>query len=70
MKAFVRNPEAVIALVMAGAAAGGSVMVSVKLPLAVPAAPVAEIEILDNAPWGASMGTVPAIRPLVVFKDK
>jgi hypothetical protein len=70
MKAFVRNPEAVAALVMAGAAAGGAVMVSVKLPVAVADAPVAEREIADNAPVVASMGTVPEIKPLVVFRDK
>jgi hypothetical protein len=70
VKAFVRNPEAVAALVTVGAAAGGAVMVSVKLPVAVADAPVAEREIADNAPVVASMGTVPEIRPLVVFRDK
>ena len=69
MKAFVRNPEAVAALVMVGASAGGAVMVSVKLPVAVDT-PVAEREIADNAPVVASMGTGPEIRPLVVFRDK
>ena len=54
----------------AGAAAGGAVMLSVKLLLAVPVVPVAEIEMLGNEPGVASMGTVPEIRPLVVFRDK
>jgi hypothetical protein len=70
VKAFVRNPEAVVALVMVGASAGGAVMVSVKLPVADADAPVAEREIGDNGPVAASMGTVPEIRPLVVFRDK
>ena len=69
MKAFVKNPEAVARLVMVGAASGGAVMVSVKLLVAVDT-PVAEREIADNAPVAASMGTVPEIRPLVVFRDK
>ena len=69
MKVFVKNPEAVAALVITGAAAGGAVMVSVKLPVAVDT-PVAEREIADKAPVVESMGTVPEIRPLVVFRDK
>ena len=55
---------------MVGAWLGGAVMVSVKLPVADADAPVAEREIGDNAPVVASMGTVPEIRPLVVFRDK
>jgi hypothetical protein len=69
VKVFVKNPEAVAALVITGAPAGGAVMVSVKLPVAVDT-PVAESEIADNAPVATSMGTVPEIRPLVVFRDK
>jgi hypothetical protein len=69
VKAFVRNPEAVAGLLKVGAAIGGAVMVSVKLPVADADAPVAEREIADNAPVPASMGTVPEIRPLV-FRDK
>ena len=67
MKSFVRNPEAVAALLMTGAAAGGAVMVSVKLPVALPAAPVAEREIADKASAVALMGTVPEIKPLVLL---
>jgi hypothetical protein len=70
MKALVRFPEAVAALLKVGAAIGGAVMVSAKLPVADADAPVAEREIADNAPVAASMGTVPEIRPLVVFRDK
>ena len=70
MKALVRFPEAVVALVMVGAAMGGAAIVSVKLPVAVADAPVADREIADNAPVVASMGTVPEITPLVVFRDK
>ena len=70
MKALVRFPETVVALVMAGAAAGGAFMVSARLPVADADAPVAEREIGDNGPVAASMGTVPEIRPLVVFRDK
>ena len=67
MKALVRFPEAVAALVMVGAAAGGAVMVSAKLPVADPPVPVAEREIADKAPVVASMGTVPEITPLVLL---
>jgi hypothetical protein len=73
LKSFVRNPEAVAALLMTGAAVGAAAMVRVKLLVALPAVPVvpvAEREIADNAPVAASMGTVPEIRPLVVFRDK
>jgi hypothetical protein len=70
LKVFVKNPEAVAGLVMTGAAFGGVVMVSVKLPVADADAPVAEREIGDNAPVVAPMGTVPEITPLVVFRDK
>ena len=70
MKVFVKNPEAVAALVITGATAGGAVMVSVILLVADADAPVAEREIGDNGPVAASMGTVPEIRPLVVFRDK
>jgi hypothetical protein len=70
VKALVRNPEAVAALLKVGAAIGGAVMVSVKLPVADADAPVAEREIADKAPVVASMGTVPEIRPLVVLRDK
>ncbi len=42
-------------------------MVRVKLPVALPAVPVAEREIADNAPGGALMGTVPEIKPLVLL---
>jgi hypothetical protein len=66
VKAFVRNPEVVARLVMVGAAAGGAVMVIVKLPVAVDT-PVAEREIADNAPVAAPMGTVPEITPLVLL---
>jgi hypothetical protein len=55
---------------MVGAAMGGAAIVSVKLPVAVADAPVADREIADNAPVVASMGTVPEITPLVVFRDK
>jgi hypothetical protein len=70
VKALVRNPEAVAALVKLGAAMGGAVIVSVKLPVAVPAAPVAEIEMLGNEAGLASKGTVPEITPVVVFRNK
>jgi hypothetical protein len=69
VKVFVKNPEAVAALVITGATAGGAVMVSVKLLVAVDT-PFAERKIADNGPVAASMGTVPEIRPLVVFRDK
>ena len=49
---------------------GGAAIVSVKLPVAVADAPVADREIGDNAPVVAPMGTVPEITPLVVFRDK
>jgi hypothetical protein len=55
---------------MVGAAMGGAVIVSVKLPVAVPAAPVAEIEMLGNEAGLASKGTVPEITPVVVFRNK
>ena len=63
MKAFVRNPEAVAALVMAGAAAGGAVMVSPKVPLAGPPVPVAVSVILFN-PCVAPVEIVPEITPV------
>ena len=46
MKAFVRNPEAVAALVMVGAASGGAVMVSAKVAVAGPPVPDAVSSIL------------------------
>ena len=64
---MVRNPEAVAGLVMVGTAAGGAVMVIVKLPVAVVDTPVAEREIADNAVCVASMGTIPEITPLVLL---
>ena len=61
MKAFVRNPEAVAALVMAGAAAGGAVMVSAKLAVAGPPAPVAVSPMVVEV---AVVASVPEITPV------
>jgi len=61
VKAFVRNPEAVAALVMAGAAAGGAVMVSAKLAVAGPPAPVAVSPMVVDV---AVVASVPEITPV------
>jgi hypothetical protein len=69
VKALVRNPEAVAALVMAGAASGGAVMVSAKLAVAGPPVPVAVSVILDN-PGVAVVESVPAITPVDELRFK
>jgi hypothetical protein len=63
VKAFVRNPEAVAALVMAGAAAGGAVMVSAKLAVAGPPVPVA-VSVIFDTPCVAVVRSVPEITPV------
>jgi hypothetical protein len=62
VKAFVRNPEAVAALVMAGAAAGGAVMVSAKVLVADPPVPLA-VSVISVVATFAVVGIVPEITP-------
>jgi hypothetical protein len=64
LKVFVRNPEAVAALVMTGAATGAPTIVSNKLPLA--AVPVAGVAVSEIGKVSAAVRseTVPEITPV------
>jgi hypothetical protein len=63
VKALVRNPEAVAALVMVGATSGGAVMVSAKVAVAGPPVPDAVSSILFK-PSVAVVESVPEITPV------